>query len=129
MKKLLMFLGIIPKVNKVKSYELTKHGYQDLMSEDYTLYDLARSYMLDCAQKWDTDAHTQAELKHIMSFVHMPFSTPKRKEMSLLKKDFKTSLNKVDCDLTAKDGGYKIAVVKIANVLLEFKYRSKKLRG
>jgi len=129
MKKILTLLGFGPKENLVKQYELTKYGYKDLFNEDYTLYDIVRSYVLDYAQPWDDQSHKQAELRHIMSFVHIPYNKPKNRKMRLLKIDFKKALNQVDCTLTTKDDREKIAIVEIANLLLEFKHRSKKIRN
>ena len=128
MKKLLILLGLAKSEKPVKQYEPSVHGYKDLYEEDQALYDLCRSYLLDYAQEWDDEAHKQEELKHILSFVRIPFKTPRERELKLLKRDFKRELNKVNPNLGEADGGYKLAVVHIANILLQFKRKSKNLR-
>lgn len=128
LKNLLKILGLGEEKFILRSYEVSKYGYIELIEDDQALYDLSRSYLLNYAQEWDADAQKQEELKHIMAYVQLPFKTPKRREFKLLKRDFKKELNSVDCTLTANDDGYKLAVVRIANILLEYKYRSKKLR-
>lgn len=127
MKKILAFLGLGPKELPITTYEVSRHGYKDLYEEDQTLYDISRSYLLDYAQHWDDEAHKQEELKHILSYVKIPFSIPRDRDMKVLKREFKRALNGVDCNV--KDEHYKVAVVEIANILTEFKYKSKELRG
>lgn len=129
MRKLLILLGLVKAENPVTQYEASAHGYKDLYEEDQALYDLCRSYLLDYAQTWDDEAHKQEELKHILSFVRIPFKMPRDRAMKVLKRDFKRELNNVNTNLGEADGGYKIAVVHIANILLTFKEKSKKLRN
>ena len=131
LKKIISLFNLGSRFEKdFTSYELNHRGYQKLYDEDEVLYDLCRSYLLNYAQEWDDNKNKQEELRHILSFVYLPFSIPKDRRIKLLKREFKRALNKIDCSLsTEEDSGYKLAMVNIANVLLEFKQRSKFLRN
>lgn len=128
MKKLLIWLGISKPVNKVNYFTVDKSGYRELMDEEYTLYGIARSYVLDYAQPWDDEKHKQDGLQEVLAYSVIPFRMPQKRSMLLLKRDFKKALRAVDCTLTAEDDNYMKAVTKVANILKEFKYRSRELR-